>query len=68
MPVEKIFSVYDFNQWCINHKYNESSLHSMFVLYYYINDINDLFVLFTTKQLLKDTQFSNRCNIRVNME
>ena len=55
----EIFSVYDFNQWCINHKYNENSLHSTFVPYYYINDINGLFVLFTTKQLLNDTQFSN---------
>ena len=44
----EIFSVYDFNQWCIDHKYNENSLHSTFVPYYYIND---LFVLFTTKQL-----------------
>ncbi|CAF2046830.1 unnamed protein product [Rotaria magnacalcarata] len=54
----EIFSVYDFNQWCINHKYDENSIHSTFVPYYYINDINDIFVLFTTKQLLKDTQFT----------
>ena len=55
----EIFSVYDFKQWCINHKYDENSIHSTFVPYYYINNINDIFVLFTTKQLLKDTQFSS---------
>ncbi|CAF4399431.1 unnamed protein product [Rotaria sp. Silwood2] len=53
-----IFSVYDFNQWCINHSYDENSLHSTFIPYYYINDINDIFVLFATKQLLKDAQSS----------
>ncbi|CAF5050919.1 unnamed protein product, partial [Rotaria magnacalcarata] len=55
----EIFSVYDFNQWCINHKYDENSIHSTFVPYYYINDINNIFVFFTTKQLLKDTQLSS---------
>ncbi|CAF4502898.1 unnamed protein product, partial [Rotaria magnacalcarata] len=48
-----------FNQWCINHKYDENSIHSTFVPYYYINDINDIFVFFTTKPLLKDTQLSS---------
>ena len=54
----EILSVHDFNQWCINHAYDVDSLHSTFVSCYYINDINDIFVLFTTKQLLKETQFS----------
>ena len=54
----EILSVPDFNQRCINHAYDVDSLHSTFVPCYYINDINDIFVLFTTKQLLKETQFS----------
>ncbi|CAF3727816.1 unnamed protein product [Rotaria magnacalcarata] len=59
----EIFSVYDFNQWPINHKYDENSIHSAFVPYYYINDINDIFVLFTTKQLLEHTQFTSLLQI-----
>jgi len=31
-----IFSVYDFNQWCPNHNYDDNSLHSTFVPYYSI--------------------------------
>ena len=54
----EILSVPDFNQRCINHAYDVDSLRSTFVPCYYINDINDIFVLFTTKQLLKETQFS----------
>ena len=54
----EILSVHDFNQWCINRVYDVDSLHATFVPCYYINDINDIFVLFTTKQLLKETQFS----------
>jgi len=55
----EIFSVYDFNQWCINHQYNDNLPHSTFVPYYSINNINDIFVFFTTKQLIQNMQLTN---------
>ena len=54
----EIFSVYDFNQWCINHKYDDNSLHTTFVPYYSINNSNDIFVFFTTKQLIQQIQLT----------
>ena len=45
----EILFAHDFNQWCINHAYDVDSLHSIFVPCYCINDINDIFVLLTTK-------------------
>jgi hypothetical protein len=54
----EIFSVYDFNEWCTNHKYDGNSLHSTFVPYYSINNIDDIFVFFTTKQLIQHTQLT----------
>jgi hypothetical protein len=54
----EIFSVYDFNQWCINHKYDDNSLHTTFVPYYSINSVNDIFVFFTTKQLIQQIQLT----------
>ncbi|CAF1484455.1 unnamed protein product [Adineta ricciae] len=53
----EIFSVFDFQQWCDIHR-DGSVPHSTFVSYYFINDINDLFVLFTTKQLIRRIQQS----------
>ncbi len=47
----KIFSVFDFCRWCNDHQ--ESTVpHSTFVLFYFINDVHDLFILFTTKELI----------------
>jgi hypothetical protein len=47
-----IFSVYDFRTWCDGHK-DGTEPHSTFVSFYHINDLNDLFVLFTTKKLIQ---------------
>ena len=63
----EILSVPDFNQWCINHAYDVDSLHSTFVPCYYINDINDMFVLFNyNKTIIKGNSifnsFTSRCN------
>ena len=44
----KIFSIFDFRGWCRKHRDN-ATLHSTFVLFYFIIDVNDLFVLFTIK-------------------
>ncbi|CAF2118402.1 unnamed protein product [Rotaria magnacalcarata] len=55
----EIFSIYDFNQWCMNHKYDDKSLHSTFVPYYSINNIDDIFVFFTTKQLIQQIKYSS---------
>ena len=54
----EIFSVYDFIQWCNNHQYNDNLLHSTFVPYFRINNINDIFVFFTTKHLIQLTKLS----------
>ncbi|CAF2642268.1 unnamed protein product [Rotaria sp. Silwood2] len=52
----EIFSVYDFNQWCMNHNYDDNLLYSTFVPYYSIKNIDDIFVFFTTKQLIQQIQ------------
>ena len=38
----EIFSVYDFNQWCMNHNYDDNLLYSTFVAYYPIKNIDDI--------------------------
>jgi hypothetical protein len=53
----KIFSVSDFRQWCSDHQ-DGIVPHSTFVPFYFINDIDDLFVLFTTKELIRQLQCS----------
>jgi hypothetical protein len=53
----KIFSIFDFRQWCHDHQ-DGTVPHSTFVPFYFINDVNDLFVLFTTKQLIRQIQYS----------
>ncbi|CAF1515445.1 unnamed protein product [Rotaria sordida] len=53
----KIFSVFDFCQWCNDHQ-DGAVPHSTFVPFYFINDIDDLFVLFTTKELIRQIQYS----------
>ena len=50
--IPKYFSIYDFNPWCINQSYDENSLQSTLVPYYYINDINDIFILYNIHFLL----------------
>ncbi|CAF4878583.1 unnamed protein product [Rotaria socialis] len=55
----EIFSVYDFNRWCMNHNYDDNLLYSTFVPYYHsIKNIDDIFVFFTTKQLIQQIQFT----------
>ncbi|CAF3469772.1 unnamed protein product [Rotaria sp. Silwood1] len=48
----EIFSVYDMRNWCNEHK-ESKDLHSVFVPFYKVDDINNLFVFFTTKQLFQ---------------
>ncbi|CAF0834911.1 unnamed protein product [Didymodactylos carnosus] len=51
----EIFSVYDFRKWCNDHQDGTVS-HSTIVPFYYCNDVNDLFVLFTMKPLIQQIQ------------
>ncbi|CAF4669274.1 unnamed protein product, partial [Didymodactylos carnosus] len=51
----EIFSVYEFRKWCNDHQ-DGIVPHSTIVPFYYINNINDLFVLFTTKRLIQQIQ------------
>ncbi|CAF1646761.1 unnamed protein product [Rotaria magnacalcarata] len=44
----EIFSVYDLRNWCSQHQEGER-LHSTFVPFYTVDDINNLFIFFTTK-------------------
>ena len=53
----KIFSVFDFREWCREHQ-GAATPHSTIVPFYFINDVNDLFVLFTTKELVRQMQYS----------
>ncbi|CAF3421632.1 unnamed protein product [Rotaria sp. Silwood2] len=53
----KMCSIHDFREWCDNHRDGTSS-YSTFVPFYYINDVNDLFVFFTTKKLFQQIQFT----------
>ena len=48
----EIFSVYDLRQWCQTHNHT-TDLHSTFVPYYTVNNIDDVFVCFTKKQLFQ---------------
>ena len=52
-----IFSVSDFRQWCSDHQSGDVP-HATFVPFYFVNDVNDLFVLFTTKELIRQMQYS----------
>ncbi|CAF4876895.1 unnamed protein product [Rotaria sp. Silwood1] len=53
----KIFSAYDLRNWCYEHKKGKD-LHSTFVPFYNIDDINNLFVFFTTKQLFQQIRLT----------
>ena len=53
----KIFSVFDLREWCNDHQ-DGTAPFSIFVSFYFINDIYDLFVLFTTKELIRQIQYS----------
>ncbi|CAF3376223.1 unnamed protein product, partial [Rotaria sp. Silwood2] len=48
----EMFSIYDFLKWC-NYHQDDTPSHSTYVPFYYINDIYDLFVLFSTKTLIQ---------------
>jgi hypothetical protein len=52
-----IFSVFDFRQWCSEHQGGDMP-HATLVPFYFINDVNNLFVLFTTKELIRQIQYS----------
>jgi hypothetical protein len=52
-----IFSVFDFRQWCSEHQGGDVP-HATFVPFYFINNVDDLFVLFTTKELIREIQYS----------
>ncbi|CAF2574108.1 unnamed protein product [Rotaria sp. Silwood2] len=48
----EIFSVFDLKSWCDQHKDN-TQLHSTFVPFYIVEHIDNIFILFTTKQLFR---------------
>ncbi len=54
----EIFSVFDFRKWCDEHQHGNVP-HATIVPFYFINDCNDLFVLFTTKELIRQIQYSS---------
>ncbi|CAF1446662.1 unnamed protein product, partial [Didymodactylos carnosus] len=47
----EIFSVYDLRKWCNDHKDGGDSSHSTFVPYYSIDNVDNIFVLFTTNPI-----------------
>lgn len=47
-----IFSVYDLRQWCEQHQHGDL-LHSTYIPFYTVTDIDNVFVFFTTKQLFQ---------------
>ena len=53
----EIFSVYDLRKWCYERKENKD-LHSTFVPFYTVDNINNLFVFFTTKQLFQQIRLT----------
>ena len=55
----EIISIYDFSRWCMSHKYDDNFLHSTFAPYYSMNNIDDIFVFFTTKQLIQQIQYTS---------
>jgi hypothetical protein len=53
----EIFSVYDLRKWCYEHREGKD-LHSTFVPFYKVDDINNVYVFFTTKQLFQQIQLT----------
>ena len=53
----EIFSVYDLRKWCYERK-ESKDLHSTFVPFYTVDNINNLFVFFTTKQLFQQIRLT----------
>ncbi|CAF3716596.1 unnamed protein product [Rotaria socialis] len=58
----EIFSVYDLRNWCSQHQEGER-LHSTFVPFYTVDDINNLFIFFTTKQLFQQIRLTTYLQI-----
>ncbi|CAF1422061.1 unnamed protein product [Didymodactylos carnosus] len=54
----EIFSVYDFRKWYNDRKDGSNSSHSTFVSYYSTDNVDNIFVLFITKQIIQQTQFA----------
>ena len=55
----EMMSINNFNQWCSAHKYDDNLLHSTYVPYYCISSIDGVFVLFATKQLMQQIQYTS---------
>jgi hypothetical protein len=53
----EIFSIYDLQNWCNEHK-EAKELHSTFVPFYNAVDINNIFIFFTTKQLFQQIKLT----------
>ncbi|CAF2365703.1 unnamed protein product [Rotaria sp. Silwood2] len=56
------FLVYDFRKLCSDHQDGTHS-HSTIVPFYCINDIDDLFTFFTTKNLIQQIQFTQSLQV-----
>ena len=55
----EIILIYDFSRWCMNYKYDDNLLHSTCVSHYSINNVNGIFVFFTTKQLIQKIRYTS---------
>ncbi|CAF1063645.1 unnamed protein product [Didymodactylos carnosus] len=53
----EIFSVFDLRNWCNEHSEGKQ-IHSTFVPFYTVDDINNTFVFFTTKQLFQQIRLT----------
>ena len=54
----EIFSIFDLKSWC-QQRSEGSAVHSTYVPYYRVNDVNDLFIFFTTRQLFQQIRLTN---------
>ena len=58
----EILSVYDLRQWCEQH-HQTNELHTTYVPFYNVKNINDVFVFFTTKQLFQQIRLTTYLQI-----
>ncbi|CAF4737891.1 unnamed protein product, partial [Rotaria sp. Silwood2] len=54
----EIFSVFDLKSWCDQHQDN-TQLHSTFVPFYIVENIDNVFILFTTKELFRQIKLTS---------
>lgn len=54
----EIFSIYDLRNWCDQHK-DGIDLHSPYVPFYLVENIENIFIMFTTRQLFQQIKLTN---------